>query len=595
MYTPTIWQDHRVEKPHRFEMTNGEAPGLVYLKPAPGEVDQQGTPQNAENFNHMEIGIAEVTEVMEHLMADAQEEFNTLKKIADELKKKVDKDGGIAAANSLQVAALAGGAAISEGSDLDTLTVPGTYAAASAAVAATLLHCPISTSGFVMYTLATYPYQSTVNYRTQIIICSSSTPSSFWIRNINGSGKWCGWVQMKYTDPTDITGNAGTATKLATARNINGMLFDGNADRTNYAVCSTDGATAEKTVACAGFTPSLGAEIVVYFKNANTAANPTLNVNSTGAKPIYYHGKAIPTGYLAAARIVAFRSTGTAYSVVGELDAPRLATARNINGMSFDGSGDIRNFAQCNTAAAVAAKVVERPGFNLVVGAEITVWFTAANTAANPTLNVNNTGAKSIYYRGGNVPAGYLKANGVYTFRYNGAVYYLVGDIDTNTTYANMTAATASAAGKAGLVPAPAAGAQAKYLRGDGTWQTPPDTNTTYSLALPTAAGLMSAADKGKLDAMSLPVCYQGSGDSVTKALPTGKRKCLIIAYWPESNGISCGSYILTGLSSNMTAVKNPTQLFSSGGPTLLYTITSAGAITLYPSKSFHYTMIYFA
>lgn len=49
----------------------------------------------------------------------------------------------------------------------------------------------------------------------------------------------------------------------------------------------------------------------------------------------------------------------------------------------------------------------------------------------------------------------------------------------TDTTYSNMTAATASAAGKAGLVPAPAAGAQAKFLRGDGTWQTP--TNTTYS------------------------------------------------------------------------------------------------------------------
>ena len=49
---------------------------------------------------------------------------------------------------------------------------------------------------------------------------------------------------------------------------------------------------------------------------------------------------------------------------------------------------------------------------------------------------------------------------------------------DNNTTYSNMTAATADAAGKAGLVPAPAAGAQGKYLRGDGTWQTPP--NTTY-------------------------------------------------------------------------------------------------------------------
>ena len=42
-----------------------------------------------------------------------------------------------------------------------------------------------------------------------------------------------------------------------------------------------------------------------------------------------------------------------------------------------------------------------------------------------------------------------------------------------------MTGASSSAAGKAGTVPAPAAGNQGKYLRGDGTWQTPPD--TTYS------------------------------------------------------------------------------------------------------------------
>ena len=72
-----------------------------------------------------------------------------------------------------------------------------------------------------------------------------------------------------------------------------------------------------------------------------------------------------------------------------------------------------------------------------------------------------------------------------------------------NTTYSNMTAASASAAGKAGLVPAPAAGAQGKYLRGDGTWQTPPDTNTTYSAATQSANGLMSAADKTKLDGIA--------------------------------------------------------------------------------------------
>lgn len=71
----------------------------------------------------------------------------------------------------------------------------------------------------------------------------------------------------------------------------------------------------------------------------------------------------------------------------------------------------------------------------------------------------------------------------------NGKMYVNVPWTDTNTTYTNMGAASASAAGKAGLVPAPAAGAQAKYLRGDGTWQTPP--NTTYGLASTTANGLL--------------------------------------------------------------------------------------------------------
>jgi hypothetical protein len=67
----------------------------------------------------------------------------------------------------------------------------------------------------------------------------------------------------------------------------------------------------------------------------------------------------------------------------------------------------------------------------------------------------------------------------------SGVPYYK----DTNTTYANMKAATASEAGAAGLVPAPAAGKQASFLRGDGTWVVP--TNTTYGLASTTANGLL--------------------------------------------------------------------------------------------------------
>lgn len=84
----------------------------------------------------------------------------------------------------------------------------------------------------------------------------------------------------------------------------------------------------------------------------------------------------------------------------------------------------------------------------------------------------------------------------------SGKMYVNVPWTDTNTTYSNMGAATSSAAGKAGLVPAPAAGAQGKYLRGDGTWQTPP--NATYNnmggatSSAAGVAGLVPAPAAGK-------------------------------------------------------------------------------------------------
>lgn len=87
----------------------------------------------------------------------------------------------------------------------------------------------------------------------------------------------------------------------------------------------------------------------------------------------------------------------------------------------------------CDTDADTAAKVAACDGFRLVEGAEITVKFAATNIAANPTLNVNNTGEKEIYYKGRPIFAKYLAADGTYTFRYNGVQYELVGDINAGT------------------------------------------------------------------------------------------------------------------------------------------------------------------
>ena len=78
----------------------------------------------------------------------------------------------------------------------------------------------------------------------------------------------------------------------------------------------------------------------------------------------------------------------------------------------------------------------------------------------------------------------------------------------TNTTYSNMTAATASAAGKAGLVPAPAKGAQAKFLRGDATWQVPTDTKNTTGTTNKTGTKMFLAAATSQA---TNPVTYSNS------------------------------------------------------------------------------------
>lgn len=130
----------------------------------------------------------------------------------------------------------------------------------------------------------------------------------------------------------------------------------------------------------------------------------------------------------------------------------------------------------------------------------------------------------------------------------NGKMYVNVPWTDTNTTYTNMGAASASAAGKAGLVPAPAAGAQAKYLRGDGTWVVP--TNTTYAKANTTTLGLVMIgyAENGK----NYPVELDSSG------------KMYVNVPWTDTNT----TYGVVGANGSTGLVKNGSTVTSASGYT---------------------------
>ena len=106
---------------------------------------------------------------------------------------------------------------------------------------------------------------------------------------------------------------------------------------------------------------------------------------------------------------------------------------------------------------------------------------------------------------------------------------------EKDTTYSVMSGATIDADGKSGLVPSPTKGAQ-RWLDSTGAWTTPP--NTTYGAASSTSAGLMSAADKKKLDGIT-----------------TGANKYVHPNYTAQDNGLYKITVDATGHVSAVTAV----------------------------------------
>ena len=187
------------------------------------------------------------------------------------------------------------------------------------------------------------------------------------------------------------------------------------------------------------------------------------------------------------------------------------------------------------------------------------------------------------------IPGSDTNTNTTYTLTKSGSTISLTGsdgsktsvtDSDTNTTYSAMKGATSSAAGSSGLVPAPAAGAATRYLRSDGTWQVPPDTNTTYTLS---SFGITAtAAELNKLDGCTATVTELNYVDGVTSNIQTqlnGKAASSHThSYLPLSGGT------LTGTLTSRAITPSATNTYNIGTSSMkfanVYATTFVGALS---------------
>jgi hypothetical protein len=179
-------------------------------------------------------------------------------------------------------------------------------------------------------------------------------------------------------DQITITGNAGTATKLAAAKNINGVAFDGSADITVPAAAGTlTGTTLNSTVTGSSLT-SVGTLANLTVTNpiaGSVTGNAATATNLTGL-----------TTSVATLNNLSGVNSGDQTTITGNAGtATKLAASKTINGVAFDGSGDITVTANAGTLTGTTLA-------SNVVNSSLTSVGTLTSGTINLTTDIATTG-----------------------------------------------------------------------------------------------------------------------------------------------------------------------------------------------------------
>lgn len=269
-------------------------------------------------------------------------------------------------------------------------------------------------------------------------------------------------------DTSDLPNiNVGSATKLQTARNLEGVAFDGQHGTRYYGVDSASTATVARAVTITypdatstseAFTLETGARVIVKFTNGTSVNNPTLNVNGKGAKKILYKNAGLdsthglePNGVYEFVYDATGDSNSGAWLLVGVIENDLEISVLQITDL-YRVSDNLVYYGTCTTENSTATggsatkNVTLATGDvfpdTLTAGLHVRVKFTKAQTGGiSCSLKVGSTDAKAISWHGQtttqNTPAIWWQANSVMDFVYDGTNWVIV-DNGLAYTYVNV-------------------------------------------------------------------------------------------------------------------------------------------------------------
>ena len=294
-----------------------------------------------------------------------------------------------------------------------------------------------------------------------------------------------GNLQGNASTASALTPGAGIAVKIGNATASSSVNFKGNSAIT-ITVNEVDASKVTVGTLPLSVIPQGALERVVSYSSISAAVSAWSGAAS-GSKPFDIGDTIRVTGV----------TPNVMYSVIGdpsntsnyvEYAAGTATNALNAEEAEHATSSDTANVATKLGTSTIGSGV--KPIYlnggsptasNSTVGSNTKPIYLTGGTLTASTANIGS-GIRLIYMADGVLTqsSSTIGATNRPVYLNNGNITQINYTIDksvpsnavfTDTTYSVFKGATASAAGSTGLVPAPAAGNNLKFLRGDGTWQ----------------------------------------------------------------------------------------------------------------------------